>query len=92
YERYFGGDDPGDVAVDSGGVENNVTAPQTPYGNNGTIALFYKHVGTGDGGQACSYFKTDEPEKAFAEAFGAPDCEAAVGKLKEQVTDVSTYR
>jgi hypothetical protein len=68
------------------------TTSSNPYGSNGTIGQFYKHVGTGDGGRACAYFKSDEPKKAFAEAFGASDCPAAVAKLKGQVTDVTTYR
>jgi len=92
YEQYFGGDDPGDIAVDSGGVENNVLAPQTPYGISGTVALFYKHVGTGDAGEACRLFKEDGPRRAFAEAFGEGECAAAVEKLKPRVTNVTNYR
>ncbi|QTR01365.1 hypothetical protein J7S33_18190, partial [Saccharothrix algeriensis] len=92
YEKYFGGDDPGDVAVDSGGDKGNVIAPQTPYGLQGTVALFYKHVINDDAGRACLLFSEDEAEEAFARAFGAKDCESAVHQLSGQVTNSAEYR
>jgi hypothetical protein len=92
YDKYLGGDDPGDVAIDSGGDKGNIIAPQTPYGLQGTVALFYKHVMNDDSGRACLLFSEEDAKKAFATAFDAPDCEDAVHKLHGQVTREVDYR
>ncbi|RKT57805.1 hypothetical protein C8E97_6530 [Saccharothrix australiensis] len=92
YERYFGGPSPSEVAVDSGGDKGNVIAPQTPYGLQGTVALFYKHVINDDAGRACLLFSEDKAEQAFTRAFGAKDCESAIHQLSGQVTNGAQYR
>ncbi|MBB5954819.1 hypothetical protein FHS29_001389 [Saccharothrix tamanrassetensis] len=92
YDKYFGGPTPGDVAVDSGGDKGNVIAPQTPYGLQGTVALFYKHVINDDAGRACLLFSEDQAKKNFTEAFRAKDCESAVHQLSGQVTNSAQYR
>jgi hypothetical protein len=93
YGRYFGGgDDPGDHAKDSGGTSGNVIAPQNPFGNQGTVGMFYKHVSQGSAPQACNLFAEDgNAKKKFAEAFGAPDCESAIRTLRSKVVRVDLY-
>jgi hypothetical protein len=89
YNRYFGGgDEPGDVAKDSGGV----IAPLTPYGLQGTVGIFYKHVSQDSAPQACNLFAEDgNAKKKFTEAISAPDCETAIHTLRRKVLDVSQY-
>jgi hypothetical protein len=93
YNRWFGGgDDPGDVANDSGGSKGNVIAPTNAYGLQGTVGLFYKHVSQGSAPQACNLFAEDgKARNKFTTAFGAPDCEAAIRSLKAKVLNVGDY-
>ncbi len=93
YNRWFGGgDDPGDLAVDSGGSQGNIIAPIKAYGNQGTVGIFYKHVSQGSDVQACNLFAEDGKAKnKFTSAFAAPDCEAAIRTLKGKVLDVGAY-
>ena len=93
YNKWFGGgDDPGDVANDSGGTKGNIIAPLKAYGTQGTVGIFYKHVSQGSDVQACNLFAEDgRAKQKFTTAFSAPDCGAAVRALKAKVLDVSAY-
>jgi hypothetical protein len=93
FNHYFGsGNDPGNVARDSGGSTGNVIAPQSPFGLQGTVGMFYKHVSQDSPKQACNLFAEDgKAKKKFAAAFSAPDCETAVHTLHSKVVDVSKY-
>ncbi|MFD9736105.1 hypothetical protein [Umezawaea sp. NPDC059074] len=92
YNRWFGGDDPGDIAVDSGGNKGNVIAPTNAYGLQGTVGIFYKHVSQGSDSRACNLFADDgRARQKFATAFSAPDCQAAIRSLHDQVSNVSDY-
>lgn len=91
YNHYFGSDDGGGVAVDSGGMTGNqVIRPAAPFGLQGTVGQLYKHVAHGDANKACLLL-TDDAQRQFAQAHGAVDCPAAVRALKQQVTNVSEY-
>lgn len=93
YNRWFGGgDDPGDIAVDSGGNKGNVIAPTNAYGLQGTVGIFYKHVSQGSDSRACNLFADDgRARQEFTTAFSAPDCGAAIRSLHGQVRDVAAY-
>jgi hypothetical protein len=90
--HYFGPTDTGSKAIDSGGSSGNQIAPATPAGLQGTVGLFYKHVAHNSPDNACNLFADDgRARKEFADAVGARDCQSAVRKLHDQVTDVSGY-
>lgn len=92
YNHYFGTDDPGDIAQDSGGVTGPAQGLSAPAGLQGTVGMFYKHVSFADTTRACTLFLRDDVRQKFANAYGASDCAAAVKTLKAQVTSVDKYQ
>ncbi|WP_434452743.1 hypothetical protein [Lentzea sp. E54] len=91
YNHFFGVDDPGDVAQDSGGVTGSAQGPRSPTGQQGTVGLFYNHVAHGNPALGCPLMVKEETQQKFAEAYGAADCTEAFAKLKSQVTSVAKY-
>ncbi|MGI5504393.1 hypothetical protein [Lentzea sp. CA-135723] len=92
YDRFFGVDDPGDVAQNSGGVTGAAQGLSAPAGLQGTVGMFYKHVSFADTTRACTLILRDDTRQKFANAYGASDCADAVTKLKAQVTSVDKYQ
>ncbi|MFD9699232.1 hypothetical protein [Lentzea sp. NPDC059081] len=92
YNHFFGTDDPGDIAQDSGGLTGAAQGPRTPAGLQGTIGLFYKHVSFADSKRACALFHRPDAAQKFADGFGASDCESAVKDLKTKVKNVDKYQ
>ncbi|PRY43520.1 hypothetical protein [Umezawaea tangerina] len=93
YDKFFGSDDEAaDVARDSGGSTGNLIAPTSPYGLQGTIGLFYKHVSQDSPKQACNLFaENGSAKKKFTDAFKASDCESAIHTLHGKVLRVDQY-
>ncbi|MET9626664.1 hypothetical protein ABZX92_04305 [Lentzea sp. NPDC006480] len=92
YNHYFGRDDAGDIAQDSGGVTGPAQGLSAPAGLQGTVGMFYKHVSFADTTRACTLFLRDDTRQKFANAHNASDCAAAVKSLKTQVTSVDKYQ
>jgi hypothetical protein len=92
YNHYFGRDDAGDIAQDSGGVTGPAQGLSAPAGLQGTVGMFYKHVSFADTTRACTLFLRDDTRQKFANAYGASDCAAAVKDLKTKVTSVDKYQ
>lgn len=92
YNHFFGVDDPGDIAQDSGGVTGPAQGLAAPAGLQGTVGMFYKHVSFADTTRACTLFLRDDTRQKFANAYGASDCAGAVKTLKAQVTSVDKYQ
>lgn len=92
YNHFFGTDDPGDIAQDSGGVTGPAQGLSAPAGLQGTVGMFYKHVSFADTTRACTLFLRDDTRQKFANAYGASDCAAAVKDLKTKVTSVDRYQ
>ncbi len=92
YNHFFGVDDPGDIAQDSGGVTGAAQGLSAPAGLQGTVGMFYKHVSFADTTRACTLFLRDDTRQKFANGFGASDCADAVKTLKTQVTSVDKYQ
>ncbi|WP_112262374.1 hypothetical protein [Lentzea terrae] len=92
YDHYFGRDDAGDIAQDSGGVTGPAQGLSAPAGLQGTVGMFYKHVSFADTTRACTLFLRDDTRQKFANAYGASDCAAAVKDLKTKVTSVDKYQ
>ncbi|MET8756822.1 hypothetical protein [Lentzea sp. NPDC004782] len=92
YNHYFGTDDPGDIAQDSGGVTGPAQGLSAPAGLQGTVGMFYKHVSFADTTRACTLFLRDDTRQKFANAHNASDCATAVKSLKKQVTSVDKYQ
>lgn len=92
YNHYFGRDDAGDIAQDSGGVTGPAQGLTAPAGLQGTVGMFYKHVSFADTTRACTLFLRDDTRQKFANAYGASDCAAAVKDLKTKVTSVDKYQ
>ncbi|WNV90923.1 hypothetical protein [Umezawaea sp. Da 62-37] len=93
YEKFFdSSDETADIARDSGGSTGNLIAPTSPYGLQGTVGIFYKHVSQDSPKQACNLFAEDgAAKKKFTEAFRASDCEAAIHALHGKVLRVDQY-
>lgn len=92
YNHFFGRDDAGDIAQDSGGVTGPAQGLTAPAGLQGTVGMFYKHVSFADTTRACTLFLRDDTRQKFANAYGASDCAAAVKDLKTKVTSVDKYQ
>lgn len=92
YDHYFGRDDAGDIAQDSGGVTGPAQGLSSPAGLQGTVGMFYKHVSFADTTRACTLFLRDDTRQKFANAYQASDCAAAVKDLKTKVTSVDKYQ
>ncbi|MEU0885144.1 hypothetical protein ABZ345_41695 [Lentzea sp. NPDC005914] len=92
YNHYFGRDEAGDIAQDSGGVTGAAQGLSAPAGLQGTVGMFYKHVSFADTTRACTLFLRDDTRQKFANAHNASDCGAAVKALKAQVTSVDKYQ
>lgn len=91
YNHFFGVDDPGDIASNSGGVTGAAQGPRAPTGQQGTVGLFYNHVGQKNPGLGCPLMVNEQTQKKFAQAYGAADCKEAFTKLNAQVTSVAKY-
>ncbi|MET1071568.1 MAG: hypothetical protein ABWY11_02855, partial [Umezawaea sp.] len=93
YDKFFDtNDEAADIARDSGGSTGNLIAPTSPYGLQGTVGIFYKHVSQDSPKQACNLFAEDgSARKKFTEAFKAADCEAAIHALHAKVLRVDQY-
>ncbi|MDX8036297.1 hypothetical protein SK803_39385 [Lentzea sp. BCCO 10_0856] len=92
YNHFFGVDDPGDIAQDSGGVTGPAQGLSAPAGLQGTVGMFYKHVSFADTTRACTLFLRDDTRQKFANGYGASDCAEAVKTLKTRVTSVDKYQ
>ncbi|SDF65244.1 hypothetical protein SAMN05216553_102509 [Lentzea fradiae] len=92
YDNFFGRDDPGGIAQDSGGVTGPAQGLSAPAGLQGAVGMFYKHVSFADTTRACTLIYRDDARERFAQAHGASDCGEAVRKLKDQVTNVDRYQ
>jgi hypothetical protein len=92
YNHFFGADEPGDIAQDSGGVTGAAQGLAAPAGLQGTVGMFYKHVSFADTTRACTLFLRDDTRQKFANAYGASDCAGAVKELKTKVTSVDKYQ
>ncbi|MFJ5992933.1 hypothetical protein [Lentzea sp. NPDC092896] len=90
YDRYFGVDDPGDIAKESGRMTNGPQAITTP-GQNGTVQKFYDDVSRNLPELSCQRIVRDDVRQKFAQAFDAKDCTDAFAKLHAQVKDRSRY-
>ena len=91
YNHYFGVDDPGDVAQNSGGVTGAAQGPRSPTGQQGTVGLFYNHVGQNNPDLGCTLMVNSQTRQKFAQEYGGTDCKDAFAKLKAQVTSVAKY-
>jgi hypothetical protein len=90
YNHFFGVDDPGDIAQDSGGVTGPAQGLTAPAGLQGTVGMFYKHVAHNSPDLGCALFIHDETRQAFAREFGGANCKEAFAKLKPQI-NVAKY-
>ncbi|KAA2264761.1 hypothetical protein F0L68_06640 [Solihabitans fulvus] len=89
YQHYFGTDDNGGVAHDSGGQSQTPLTPGTP---KGTVEYLFQHISMADTTYACLLFQDDTARNAFAKDVGEKDCAAAVLALKRtSVGDVTHY-
>jgi hypothetical protein len=90
YNHFFGVDDPGDIASNSGGPTLGAGALPSP-GQNGTVQKFYDDVARNLPELSCQRIVREEVRQKFAQAFGAENCTDAFAKLHAQVKDKSKY-
>ncbi|MFC7617960.1 hypothetical protein ACFQV2_35725 [Actinokineospora soli] len=88
--HYFGNPDEDLPASQTGGGKTTRTVlfAESP---REAIRLIYNNVAQASLPDACTRFETEEVAQKFADHFGAPDCDTAVRRLHDEVTNASAY-
>ena len=88
--HYFGDPDEDLPASMTGGgkATRTVLFAESP---REAIRLIYNNVAQASLPDACTRFETEEVAQKFADHFNAPDCDTAVRRLHDEVTNASAY-